>query len=1074
MGELLITRLNTKSPHPSRYIPIIIAGISGLCLSLFLFFMVGSWIDKELEIEFKSIARGYAGTIENKLGEYLSTSEFLKDHINISKDFDRKTFSLFANPILDRYPGIQALSWNPLVFDAEREYYESSVRSEGFDDFQFTQRSENGQLIRAEKRDEYVVVFMIEPLEKNRPALGFDIASNPVRLAAIQKAFDTGKAVATGKITLVQETGNQFGALILNPVFHEEYFRQKKGSTQKTGLSKQRKGLAVEVIRIGDAVESALTQFTDTDIELHLFDITTTKKGDLLFKRSRTKKSNPSLPVDIKSLEKSLHLGVDLDFATRDWRLIVSPSTIFLQNHTRYTDWIVLITGIGLTLLLVGYLFNRTTYIEEIEKRIQSETDMKNALEKSEAFLRTIYHNSEVGIFVVKVDGPGRYIYEGINQTHERLFGIKNEEIVGRSPKHLANFFDSELVTFVYGIYDSCVTTQKTYVSEDALTLKNGKTEWWLTRVTPIINENGDVYRLIGSAINITERKDSEHALVEKSREEEKLRVMLESLWHIASMGSESLKTICDYAMEEIEKFTESQYSFIGFLNPEQTRMTIYSWSSEAMADCRIQDKPKIFPISEAGVWARAVRERKSMIINNYHAPHKGKLGLPKGHVDITRIMTVPVMGSQGIEAVAAVANKQTDYTQEDETQVKAFISNLMILVRQKQAENDKEDLEIQLRQLQKSEAIGTLAGGIAHDFNNILFPITGFAELIKEDIEQDSPLNECVDEILIGAKRARELVMQILTFSRQTEEELKPLKPHLIIKEAVKLASATIPTTIEIRTQIEPDPMTIVADPTQIHQVIMNLITNAYHAMQESGGTLSITLKNITFQGSLHIDRLDAGPYILISVTDTGTGMDKTVSDKIFDPYFSTKPKDKGTGLGLSVVHGIIKSCGGEILVDSHLGKGTRFDIYLPAFESDVTIEEADEIQGTMEGTEKILLVDDESVVLNLEKKILTRLGYDVDTASNGIDAFEKIESGHSTYDLVITDMTMPKMTGDILAQKIKDIHPDMPVIICTGFSEKITPERAADIGISDLLTKPIILKKLARSIRKTLDKPV
>jgi len=389
----------------------------------------------------------------------------------------------------------------------------------------------------------------------------------------------------------------------------------------------------------------------------------------------------------------------------------------------------------------------------------------------------------------------------------------------------------------------------------------------------------------------------------------------------------------------------------------------------------------------------------------------------------------------------------------------------------QKRGETDKKALEKQLHQLQKNEAIGALAGGIAHDFNNILFPIMGFAEILDDDISNDSPLKESVNEIIMGTQRAKELVKQILTFSRQSEQEIKPLKPHLIIEEVIKLIKSTIPASIEIKQSIDPECRTIMADPTQVHQIVMNLITNAYHAMPDMGGVLSITLKNVDFNNSLMELRLDAGPHILISIEDNGIGMDQNTINKIFDPYFSTKPVGKGTGLGLSVVQGIVKNYGGDIEVKSSPGNGSLFNIYLPSYETG-SIPEG-EIKNTIypKGNEKILIIDDEAPVRRLQQKILERLGYDVDTSESSKEALNQILNHPNRYDLIITDMTMPEMTGDILSQEIKKINPDLPIIICTGYSEKLTPERASAIGIDEVLFKPIIKAQLAQTIRNILD---
>lgn len=380
--------------------------------------------------------------------------------------------------------------------------------------------------------------------------------------------------------------------------------------------------------------------------------------------------------------------------------------------------------------------------------------------------------------------------------------------------------------------------------------------------------------------------------------------------------------------------------------------------------------------------------------------------------------------------------------------------------------------IESQLLHAQKIEAIGALAGGIAHDFNNILFPVLGFAEMLKEDLPENSAFHKNVDEILAGAVRAKELVKQILTFSRQAELDIKPLKSHLIIKEVAKLIRAIIPTSIEIKKFIDAKTLPILADPTQIHQVAMNLITNAYQAMQEPGGVLTIRLQNIEDDDIPTPDlTLGSGPHVLLSIGDTGTGIDKITLERIFEPYFTTKPKGKGTGLGLSVVHGIVTGYGGEIKVTSSPEHGTRFDVYLPAIKTDMNSVQHHDIQQTPTGNERILLVDDEKSVLIVERMILERLGYTVECKDSSSDALEAIKINPGAFDLVISDMTMPDMTGDQLAQKIMEIKPMLPIIICTGFSVRISLENLRSIGVKDLLMKPIIKAKMATTVRKVLD---
>jgi len=394
-------------------------------------------------------------------------------------------------------------------------------------------------------------------------------------------------------------------------------------------------------------------------------------------------------------------------------------------------------------------------------------------------------------------------------------------------------------------------------------------------------------------------------------------------------------------------------------------------------------------------------------------------------------------------------------------------------ITEKKRAEEDREKLQNQLTQAQKMEAIGTLAGGIAHDFNNILSPLLGYAEMLKLDLPVDHPFQASADTMITSALRARDLVQQILTFSRKSELEIKPIKLHAIVKEAIKLLTSSIPKTIDINQNIDISCGAVNADSTKFHQIIMNLATNAFHSMEETGGKLTITLNQVHIeQDSSEYKDLLPGTYVCLTVADTGIGMGTDVIDKVFDPYFTTKEKGKGTGLGLSVVHGIVKECNGDILIDSEPGKGTDIHVYFPIIESRA-IKRAETTGPAIGGTERILLVDDEEAVIRMEERMLERLGYQVTIRTDSIEALELFKTNSDSFDLVISDMTMPNMTGIQLAQKIKNIKANIPIIICTGFSEQLTNEKCQALGINDYLMKPIIIKELAETIRRTLDAP-
>ncbi len=379
--------------------------------------------------------------------------------------------------------------------------------------------------------------------------------------------------------------------------------------------------------------------------------------------------------------------------------------------------------------------------------------------------------------------------------------------------------------------------------------------------------------------------------------------------------------------------------------------------------------------------------------------------------------------------------------------------------------------LESQLRQSQKMEAIGTLAGGIAHDFNNILFPIFGYTQLLLEDTPLKGDLRRGLNQIMAGAERARDLVQQILTVSRQQEQVTRPLRPHLIIKEVLNLMYSSLPSTIKIYQDIDTGCGMIMADPTQVHQITMNLITNAFQAMAETGGELSVTLKPIEPTPlDLNALSMTPGPYVCLTVKDSGPGMDKNIRERIFDPYFTTKKKEWGTGLGLSIVNGIVQSHGGQIAVVSQPGQGAEFKVYLPIIKNQQT--NSTKKKGTLQrGNERILVVDDQKSTLNVEKQILEHLGYRVTACTSPLDALKQFSAHPDTFDLVITDLTMPDMTGDVLATELMNIQGNLPVILNTGFSESMTKEKARALGIKTLLMKPVRMEILATTLRKLLD---
>jgi PAS domain S-box-containing protein len=383
--------------------------------------------------------------------------------------------------------------------------------------------------------------------------------------------------------------------------------------------------------------------------------------------------------------------------------------------------------------------------------------------------------------------------------------------------------------------------------------------------------------------------------------------------------------------------------------------------------------------------------------------------------------------------------------------------------------------LEAQLRQAQKMEAIGTLSGGIAHDFNNILSAIMGYTDMALQEPGINDELRHYLSQVFKAGERAKDLVKQILAFSRQSDQNSHPTKVGLIVKEVLKLLRASLPTTITICQDIQSTPDTVFADPSQIHQIIMNLCTNAAHAMRNTKGELKISLAPVeVYSGNISLiyHDLSPGKYLNLSVSDTGSGIAPDIMDRIFDPFFTTKNPGEGTGMGLSVVHGIVKNCHGAITVESKVGKGTEFRVYLPLLNEKEEEQEIDAVAHIRGGNERILFVDDEEALVQLGKYMLTDLGYEVVERTGSLEALELFQAKPDHFDLVITDMTMPKMTGIELAQEIMRIRPGMPIILCTGFSETITPEKAKALGLREMIMKPVSQRQIAATIRCALDK--
>ena len=427
------------------------------------------------------------------------------------------------------------------------------------------------------------------------------------------------------------------------------------------------------------------------------------------------------------------------------------------------------------------------------------------------------------------------------------------------------------------------------------------------------------------------------------------------------------------------------------------------------------------------------------------------------------------LLRKDGCHITCSVKIRVHDLTVDDAI-LEGFIEDV---TERRKAEREKRKLEDLLVQSQKMESIGTLAGGIAHDLNNILSPIIAFTELAKMNVTAGDQADRHLEEVLRAGLRARELVKHILTFSRQSDIEKKAIQLSPLVKEAVKFLRASLPATIELNLDNDIPDSLVWADPSQIHQVVMNLCTNSAQAMKETGGTIHIQMTEVTIGDDdlLPYLELKHGPYIKMIFADTGPGIPKDIINRIFDPFYTTKERGEGTGLGLSVVHGIVKGMGGAISVYSEPGEGTVFQVFLPkcARNSEGLHPQIYELTR---GKGRILFVDDEERIIMAGLMVLEKLGYDVMTATRGAEALHIFKENPAAFDLVITDMTMPKMTGIELAGHLTEIRPDIPILLCTGLSDMITSKSMTEIGIQGVIMKPMIVRELAEAIERALNR--
>ena len=652
--------------------------------------------------------------------------------------------------------------------------------------------------------------------------------------------------------------------------------------------------------------------------------------------------------------------------------------------------------------------------LDEVVSAINEMQDnLKNVftdLTKSEKKYKLLIENIPLKIFHKDVQS----VYIACNKKYADDLNIDPDQIAGKTD---FDFFPQKLAEKYRANDQQIINSRKTLTFEEQYISPKGEQAIVQTIKTPVMNEADTVSGLLGAFIDITAIKKTEDALRESENRFGRLIRNLNETHFFYSYDREGTYSYISPSITDVLGYSEEE--FLASHN---------DW---------LIHKPLNFLTN---------RSHDLTMKGGKPGPFEIEVRHKHGTIRHLQVIETPIVNADGeIIAIEGLAHDITT----------------------------SKRMENQLRQAQKMESIGTLAGGIAHDFNNILAIILGYSELAWDDAPPGSAFSGDIKNIIEAGNRAKDLVQQILSFSRQTQIERIPIQIQSLVKEAIKMLRASIPTTIEIQDNIDSKCGTILADPTQIHQILMNLCTNANHAMQESGGIMKIELKpvSVTEESFPSETVIMPGDYNELTISDTGCGMSTETIDKIFDPYFTTKETGKGTGLGLAIVHGIITDYGGAITVSSKPGMGSTFRLFFPVIKQvEFKITETNE-ETVYRGKGRILFVDDEELLGTMGQTMLERLGYSVTVSSNSLEALATFKDQPHAFDLVITDQTMPGITGSELAKRMLLIRPDISIILCTGFSNLIDEESAKAIGIKAFALKPLTKASLASLLKKVLN---
>ena len=992
-------------------------------VAVVLFVFTSTWEQDRIRLAFERQASTLAHTLEDRFYGYLRVLNAIERFYTGSREVTRREFHTFVQGDLARHPGIQALEWIPRVGDAERAAYEQSAQQDGHLTFQITEQTRQGTMVPAAPRSVYFPVYYVAPYKDNERALGFDLGSNPTRLAAMQRARDTGKPVATARITLVQETDRQFGLLIFLPVY-------RNGMPHNTVEARRRNllGFALGVFRVGDMIEALLRASAPQQFTLRIHDEETPADQRLLYRSDwhRQGEGAPQGTVAQAVSPRNLQWRTTVEIAGRRWSLqFVSTSALFAVQRN-WQPWAILTSGLVFSGLLGAcslVLTGRTSTVERLvatrteelsrtntalAREIGERQHAEEAQRESEARFRSTF--SRAGIGMALVDMHGRPIDS--NPALQRMLGYTADEL---RTMIFTEFTHPEDADADLAAYQELIAGQRDhYQMEKRYYRQDGQLVWGHLTVSLVRDTHGHPAFAVGMVEDITARKQAEDAL---RQQRDLLDVTLASIGDaVMATDTNGTVTFLNRIAEELTGWSRQDaigqpLDCVFHIMHEQTRETMES------------------PV------ARVLREGVIVGLAN-HTTLLRRDGVELSIAD----SGAPIRGSDGIlHGVVVVFRDITEQKQ----------------------------LEDALLRVRKIESVGVLAGGIAHDFNNLLTGILGNISVAKLFVEPNNQVEARLTEAENACQRAAALTHQLLTFSRGGAPVRDTVSLGELLTESVNFSLRG--TNIRADFTITPDLWPAFVDADQITQVFHNMTLNAVQAMPD-GGRLVLEADN-SMLGDNEVPSLPAGRYVRIIVRDTGCGIPASVLPNIFDPYFTTK--ESGSGLGLATVYAIIRKHDGAITVDSTPDVGTTFTIYLPASLDPIRPQPAAP-HTPLSGHGRVLVVDDDATIRTLLDTMLTSLGYEVACVSDGGEALTAYQQAHAAgrpFAAVILDITIPGgMGGKETIEHLRSIDPDVKALISSGYANDPVMANFRQFGFSGVVPKPYTVRRLHDALQRVM----